>query len=323
MNTESKPRFVFVNYISRSGSTLLCKLLNEYQGVSVGIEAGFPGSTKKMISDEFRVIKNLDQLNHYLDILFNDIRFKEWRLDLTEVSTRIANNGFPVGFKNILETLFNEYFKDDEPAEIYIHKAGYYIDALEEVINEFKDSKNIYITRDPRAIYNSQKNADCLYSGKKMGDNFIHFIYQYKRRVKTAQSTDVDKLLTIKYEDLIDNPEKIVGKVLSYIGIENAIRKENANDYSKRIPENQKSLHTNVGSEPNTKSLSKWVGNLSLPELYLIQRNLSNEMDALGYEKNKLPFMSARQMLSYIGMCTKYNYYAFRRNTKRLCHDLQ
>jgi len=317
MNIESKSRFIFVNYISRSGSTLLCKLLNEYKGVSVGIEAGFPGATKKIISDEFRVIKDIDALNKYLDILFEDIRFKEWRLNRVGVTKRITNNGFPVGFKNILEALFDEYFKDDEPSEIYIHKAGYYIDTLEEVINEFKDSKNIYITRDPRAIYNSQKNADCLYSGKKMGDNFIHFIYQYQRRIKASKSADVNTLLLIRYEDLIANPDKTVDKVLSYIGINDAVKKDSVSDYAERIPENQKSLHTNVGSAPNAKSLHKWVGNLSLAELYLIQKYLSDEMDYLGYVKDKLPLMGVNEVSAYIRLYLKYKYYVIRRRIER------
>lgn len=318
MSGEIRSKFVFINYISRSGSTLLCKLLNEYKGVCVGIEAGFPGATTKMISDEFRVINDLDHLNQYLDLLFVDIRFKEWQLDRDEVTNKIIENGFPLSFKNLLYVLFDVYFKNDEVADIYIHKAGYYIDTLDEVFDEFEDAKNIYITRDPRAIYNSQKNAACLYSGKKMGDNFIHFIYQYKRRVKTSQSTDVNKLIIIRYEDLIESPESIVAKVLSYIGIENAVKKNNAKDYSEMIPENQKSLHTNVGSKPNTKSLNKWRGNLSLPELYMIQRNLSDEMDVLGYVKIELPVMSVKDMLQYIRLSAKYKYYVLRRRLE-LC----
>jgi len=209
-------------------------------------------------------------------------------------------------FRSVLRACFDEYFGEND-ADIYIHKAGYYIDILDEVRDVFGDSvKNIYITRDPRAVYSSQNSATCIYSGTLMGRCLANFVYQYKKRARIANSDNTGNLLCLKYEDLIEDSGKVVESVLTFLGLPEAVIE--GGSYAARIPDGQKHLHENVGSAPNMKSFNKWQTKLAAHEVRFIQKKLSGEMRGLGYEPIKLGNPGVTGLVRYLGLEVKFRY---------------
>jgi len=302
----TEPEIVFVNYLSRSGSTLLCKLLDRYKGISVGIEAGFPGAITKLIPDEYREINEDGLLARYLDELYQDVRFRDWKVDQQRLFSRLRRTGYPLTFRDILLACLEEYFGHGR-VEIYIHKAGFYIDILDDVRSIFGDCvKNIFIIRDPRAIYSSQNNATCIYSGRLMGSCLANFVYQYKKRVQIVKADKSNTLLCIKYEDLVKDTDQVMEKVLSFLGIPHAELEDG--DYADRIPDGQKQLHVNVGDAPNINSFDKWKAKLRAHEVLFIQRKLSSEMRSLGYKPVCVDGLSATGFFLYMILELKYIY---------------
>ena len=287
-----KQTIAFINYISRSGSTLLCRLLDAYNEISVGIEAGFPGFMTELVPEKYNPMTSKKQLDHYLDELYEDIRFKEWQVNRTSLIARLGKIGYPITFQDILLSCLQEYF-GHHSGVVWVHKAGYYVDLLDEVRASFPGSKNIYMVRDPRAIFLSQKNATCLYTGKSMGSSLCYFIYQYKKRMRIVMNNSKSKdLLVIKYEELVQEDNYVEKNVLPFLGIPDAISGED--NYANKIPENQKFLHTNVSAQPNKKSIAKWKNGLQNHEVVFIQNKLKNEMKFHGYDlgekKKKIPW---------------------------------
>jgi len=306
-----KRTIVFVNYINRSGSTLLCKLLDSYDGISAGIEAGFPGFIHELIPEQYKKINSKASLDLYLNDLFKDIRFQEWNVDRGKLLSRLEKIGYPLTFKEILLCCLEEYFGDCK-AKIWVHKAGYYIDLLEEVLSVFPDSKNIYIVRDPRAIFSSQKQAVSIYEGKSMGYSLCAFIYQYKKRMNVVMNnlSSMD-FLVVKYEDLVKQNDYMEEIVLPFLAMQYA-KKNGEGNYSEKIPDNQRSLHTNVSSQPSGKSIEKWKKGLQRHEILFIQKKLKSEMQYWGYEfadKQRLTwgdrFLYLKKEMEYLIFSTK------------------
>ncbi|MEN8258768.1 MAG: sulfotransferase [Thermodesulfobacteriota bacterium] len=289
----------FVNYLSRSGSTFLCRLLDEYEEVSVGIEAGFPGAIHRLIPVDYEEISDDHTLKRYLDELFGDIRFQEWKIDREVLFRKLKSGGYPLTFKDILLNCMIEYF-GDATAKVFVHKAGYYIDILEDVQKTFGDTKNIFVIRDPRAIYNSQKNASCLYTGKAMGHSLPYFVWQYRKRARIVEKNKGAKnLFCIRYENLIENTQDVVAATLRFLEVRGG-KKKKAGGYGDKIPANQQKLHTNVTSAPNRKSLEKWKTGLRKDEILFIQNRLSREMSAMNYVPVSLSGLSGKEWLAYI-----------------------
>jgi hypothetical protein len=297
--------FVFVNYISRSGSTFLCRLLDEYADVAVGIEAGFPGAIHRLIPEQYETIADDQSLHCYLDELFADIRFKEWKIDRQVLLKKLQAGGYPLNFKDILHHCMLEYF-EETPSPIFVHKAGYYIDILEDVQKTFGEAKNIFVMRDPRAIFNSQKNARCLYSGKLMGHSLPYFVWQFRKRAKIVEQNRKNKnLYCVHYEKLIENTAEVMAEILDFLGV-HAAKKDVASGYADRIPENQQQLHTNVKSDPNRNSLAKWKQGLQKHEVLFIQHKLGREMAAMNYTPLPVRGLGIKGWYDYLRTELKY-----------------
>lgn len=293
-----KQTIVFVSYISRSGSTLLCRLLDAYNEISVGIEAGFPGFIKELVPERYKTISCRSSLDQYLDELFEDIRFKEWHIIRKRLTARLEKVGYPLSFQDILLSCLREYFGNNG-GEVWVHKAGYYVDLLDEVAATFPGSKNIFLVRDPRAIFLSQKNATCLYTGKSMGHSIYIFVEQYKKRTRIVMNNPLNKeFLVIKYEELVQIDGFVEKKILPFLGILDAIAGED--HYAKKIPVNQQFLHTNVSDQPNKKSIEKWKKGLQWHEIAFIQKRLKKAMKFYGYEPFDEKKISWSERLLYL-----------------------
>ncbi|MGV1098224.1 sulfotransferase [Thiovibrio sp. JS02] len=299
MMNKKEPRLAFVSYLSRSGSTLLCKLLDQFADIAVGIEAGFPGAITKLVPKEYEIIQDGNQLNSYLDELFEDIRFKEWKVDRKALVRKLTEHGYPLTFRDILLSCLKEYF-GNTGAQVFVHKAGYYVDVLNTAEKTFPGAKHIFVVRDPRAIFNSQKNARCIYTGKSMGHSLPYFVWQYKKRIKIlSDNATNNSLLCVPYESLIGDPALWIRNVLRYLDVSEE-KKETGASYSDKIPENQQALHVNVRSDPNAKSLEKWRSGLLPFELKFIQARLASEMAAYGYEPIDVPPLSVKDRMAIL-----------------------
>lgn len=312
-----KPKVVFVNYISRSGSTLLCRLLDAYGGISVGIEAGFPGYVNELIPEKHKKINDKASLDCYLDDLFVDIRFQQWNVDRGKLISKLEKIGYPLTFKEILLCCLEEYFGDCK-AKIWVHKAGYYIDLLDEVSFVFPNSKNIYVVRDPRAIFSSQKNAICIYEGKSMGYSLPAFVNQYKKRINIVKENKANKdLLVIKYEDLVQQNSYMEKIVLPFLAMPYA-KKNGGDTYSEKIPDNQRALHTNVSSQPSGRSIEKWKKGLQLHEILFIQDKLKSEMQYWNYKFTDRQRLNWLEWLFYLKKEMEYQILSL----KNLLHNI-
>ena len=295
-------KLVFLNYINRSGSTLLCKLLDQYEDISVGIEAGFPGYIRKLIPDEYKEINDDLSLKKYLNELFDDVRFKEWEIDKKSLFLKLKDISYPLTFKEILLNCLYEYFKQ-RPSKFIVHKAGYYIDIIDDVIATFGDVKNIFIVRDPRAIFFSQKNAKDLYTGKIMGNSLPYFLSQYKKRIDIIEKKNDKNLLCIRYEDLVIDTTNTMKQIINFIGARQI--KKNDNSYVNKIPKSQQYLHQNVKLDPHKDSLNKWKTGLAKYEIIFIQKKLHNEMQLFNYDPINITLSGAKEKWLYLNLTVR------------------
>lgn len=293
------PNLVFVNYLSRSGSTLLCTLLDEYEGITVGIEGGFPGFDSNLMPTDMPIIHNNADLDRYLSSLFSDIRFSEWKLEINSVKKALLDIGYPLRFRDILITCLKMHLGLD--SKYWIHKSGFYLECVNQARSEFPGAKHLYIQRDPRAIYSSQKNATSLYNSKPMAISLVAFAMRYQKRASTlAVQAGSPDILEIRYEDLVTNKEQTIQTVLNFLGAAGLRRKTESN-YKDKIPENQLSLHENINKSPMESGLDKWKSTLSPLETRFLEASLCNELELNGYEITHPP-LTLKQHGQYLAL---------------------
>ncbi|MFX0124902.1 MAG: sulfotransferase [Candidatus Hodarchaeota archaeon] len=291
----SMEQIVFLTYINRSGSTFLANLLNEYEDIGVSIEARMPDG----ILYRSLEINKPQEIKRALEVLYSDGKFGAWNIDRNYLEGEISSLDFPIRYDQLLRTILKLFFKDRK-VKVFIYKNGFYINHIEEVKSTFPEAKFIFILRDARAIYNSQKSSLNSETLKPMADNPVPVAKYYKQISSIIERyNSVDWVHVIKYEDLVSNTDYEIKKLLTFL--DSNLRKDlAAKSYFEKIPQKEKHLHKNVKSEALEKRIYAWRDELSKAEVMIIERILGNVLIRYGYELTKLDNISIKDRIGYL-----------------------
>ncbi len=137
-------------------------------------------------------------------------------------------------------------------------------------------AKFIYIVRDPRDVASS-----CVKFGWAgntwFGVNGWLRAEEYLTRLKTMISPE--KLLEVRYEDLIRNPTEILAIICDFLGIDYS---EDMFNYVKNSPYNR----------PDARYLCQWKRKLSPKDIQLVEYRARDLMIAKQYEHSDYPSLS-------------------------------
>lgn len=296
------PKIYFLDYLSRSGSTLLAKKMSTYKDILVGIEADFIDGIIRGKVD----IQSDGELDKYLSKIYKDPKFLGWGIKKNVLKNRLLTFGFPILFNDILRTVLNEYFKNGK-AEVYIHKSNFYYRSINKVKKIFPEAKFIFIDRDPRAIFNSQKHANDFLLKKLNWGNIVSFLFAYKKSQKILNIyTSLNFLYIVKYENLITQEEAEMNALLKFLSVKNEKKRGDYNYYEK-IPNNQKILHKNLKDEKNIVSrVDAWKKELKNYEIYILQFILHKELKKNNYALEDIFFRTLANKLKTIAILCNF-----------------
>ncbi len=278
-------KICFLTYLPRSGSTLLAKELDKYRQIGVTIEDNIPDG---ILRGPELYIENTKELDAYLDTLYKDEKFIKWHIDRNNLREFLIQKGeFPILVNTLFNAIYDLYFRNNP--EIVIHKKGRYCQEIEKVRKCFPASEFLHIDRDPRAIYNSQKNTRDSITGKIMRDNIVSFAlgYKYTRSIINKHSNEKD-FHVISYENLLNNRDEEIREIVNFLGIKDHF-KDDVSTYQQKIPESQNYLHKNLNMEFIEERAMAWQKELQNEEVYFLQHALKNDL-----KKKRYPFSDVK-----------------------------
>ena len=201
MPTEEN-RLIFVAGVPRSGTTLVQNILDSHPDIYGG--------------PEFDRIPNIIDLRRKLNV-----SIKQGRIDMfvnpAEVDNHIANL-----IKNLLFPVARRH-----NCTYTSEKTPWNILAFRDLIEILPEAKFIYVIRYPHAVIASMlKVAQRSKLQGVMPPDFTrsislacYYIESVLRLVKALDSKYPQKIYTLKYEDLLENPETEIKKLCAYIGV--------------------------------------------------------------------------------------------------------
>ena len=297
----SKNKIIFVIGSSRSGTTMLSRILNNHSKITSLNELHFFNDIlKKKLSDKITYKYALSICNKLLNRIDNDV----W--------TKIDNNTFHDLSNKILSkidkdsltsfTVFDSvisYYKNKEKSIYILEQTPKNILYFEEIIKFYPYAKFIHIIRDPRAVIASQKNrwkkiqrkADNvpIYNILRTLINYHPFtsLKLWKIAVKKGLSLRKynDNYLELKFEDLILNESNEINKILDFLSLNHQSNLAN-------VPQIGSSnfLHRKDKFGLNKKVIDSWKSILTKSELYICSKLTKSEQIALCYKPLKVSF---------------------------------
>ncbi|MBU3071676.1 sulfotransferase [Aestuariicella sp. G3-2] len=264
LNNHEGLRPVFIGGCGRSGTTMLASLLGAVEGAVVTPESQFKID---YLYDERNTLnyKNLWRLKTW-DLSID--RFKE--LARTSASKQLA-----------LESLVREYsFQHSGSVPCYwIDHTPDNIRYVDLLLENFKVAKFINIVRDGRAVASSMMRlkwgADTIYEASEW----------WRERVAlgfAAEHAFPDRVMTVSYEKILNNPEGELRRLCEFIGIKYTAKMLQGTGF--RMPDYRREQHLLVGSPPDSSRIEAWKSELMHSEIEIFETISSQYLKALGYQ---------------------------------------
>ena len=273
--------YSLILYDSRSGSTFLSSILNQYSGILMLPETRMP---YHILLDKNQVYNSNEKLHNLLDSIYEEKQFLELNIKRDEVlSTALVNNNLTK--EKILELILRLYFKEHEleDKEIILKiPAPYYV--LDQLHEFLKIMKVIHLVRDGRAVFYSKLSSKSL-TKKSFEKNLLIAAVGWKKKINIFNSYKGVKI-NIRYEDLILDSEKEVNKILDLLNLSESrrikIKKRSA--YFKLIGKEQKEFHQNITKNPKEINPNKFLNNLSKGQIALYEWVAKDVLHEMGYK---------------------------------------
>lgn len=272
----------FIFFDSRSGSTFLANLLSKNKDVVIPPESNFlPRLFNRYFKDD---LKDLQDINLFLDIIFSENKFSDWRLEKEALFQRMSQNiSMSLGRAIICVC---EAYRDKvaKSARIFGLKKDYtkYYSAIRYY---FPDAKIIGLIRDGRGVFNSQKKSIYSKTGRPFETNPFNAAERWSqmaRRLRLMEKESPSQTLIIHYEDLVENEAKIlkmIGKFLDF-NHRDMVKKEEGY----QVPHRYADLHKNIAKPPIRERIIAWQKELTEEEIFAFESKAFPELLKEGYD---------------------------------------
>ena len=200
-------RYFFCIGGQKTGTTILARLLDSQPMVSCIWESY---SLNPLHNTSILNPNSSNCFRHGFDQDFIvDLR-KYWKLNEKDYFSDINHryNAFsltmPLLLRDFAQRMGSRFVGDKWP---------WYIRHLGALLDVFPDCKLIYTVRDPRAVWNSAQR----FMSRERGDVVLWEIMEFDRML-TSYNLKADRLLTIRYEDILLQPAEVVAEICRFIG---------------------------------------------------------------------------------------------------------
>jgi len=257
LNEQNPP--IFILGVQRSGTTLLRLILNSHSHIAIPEESTFlmPLLKKKNIKAHLSG-KSLKALVNYLSL---NSQLKLWNYDCSDFLHSLSEKEH-ITLKNLIEEMFRSYCRNNSKS-IWGDKTPSFFRKIDILNLLFPDAKFIHIIRDGRDVFDSWRKMDP--SKKNVAVAAIEWRYKLSKIEKSLRFVPDKNRLTIRYEDLLEQPEIMIESICSFLGI---AYESDMLDFYRKSHCNVGEHHSHLIFQPiNKNNKEKWRKNLTVREV--------------------------------------------------------
>lgn len=263
-----KDPVVFIGGCGRSGTTLLRVMLNAHSGLYAGPEFNVHVNLLDRLHDKFRWLPKKAYLLY-------DQRIVETVADKFSLSTDLVKQFRKES--SCLPTFMHRVLSAAAGDALWVEKTPKNATILPYLFSHFPNMKFIHVIRDGRDVACSLRNHPrYMYEdGKKIETNInkpiSKCISRWVHDVRAARKWKDDaRYMEIRYRDLVEKPEEVLGRVCDFLGIP---FEEGMLSYYEEKQDASHFLPSKNATKPLTKApIGRWKEDLSLEERKVVER---------------------------------------------------
>ena len=246
---------IFIIGTQRSGTTLLRLILNTHSQIAIPEESTFlmPVLKKKYLQ---KVISG-ESLNSLINYLSLNNQFKLWNYDNSGFISQLSQRD-KISLKELISDIFSSYCRS-KGKNIWGDKTPSFFRKIGILRSLFPDAKFIHIVRDGRDVFDSWRRVDPTKNNVSVVA--LDWSYKLSRIEKSFRKISKGNKMVIRYEDLLEYPEKTVKALCSFIGVE---YESNMLNFYRTSHEHIGNHHSQLIFKPLDRSnKNKWKKNLT------------------------------------------------------------
>lgn len=213
-----------------------------------------------------------------IQFINNHWRFKIWKLRLPD---EFLNTNKAISFSDILDRLVQLYAAEHGSSEVatWIDHSPDNIGYVRQLLMLFPDSKFIHLVRDGRAVASSVMPLN-------WGPNTIlasaKWWKEWVERGLLAERSFPSKVLRVKYEDVVLQPEATLRKICDFCNLEYSSAMVSGKGF---VLPSYLTAHGLVGRPPQTDRVMSWRNELTNRQVQIFENFVGETLSELGYEK--------------------------------------
>ncbi|WP_420722583.1 sulfotransferase family protein [Hwanghaeella sp. LZ110] len=279
-------RPVFISGVYRSSTTFLAALVGcheQYRATSSLVKF------MRFCLYRFDPIQEPENHERLVDEAFQRVK-KRWDVtfDAAAALAYARKNG--VSYASLYDALMRQILIDNGGGDgEWIDKTAVLWSRIPDFLSMFPKGKVIHILRDPRSVCASYKKItnEPGYTYLDAAFNTVHAIQSVRRYVKELGP---DRILLLKSEDLLTNPEHHVAEICDFLDVPFSDRMMQPDKFGEILGEDWKSNTSFRGTLSGFHPPSEyWRKNMSAAEIKFVEMITQPYLSEFGYDADGLP----------------------------------
>lgn len=277
--TNSPGRPIFIGACPRSGTTLLRTMLNTHPDIAIPRETRFaPFAWEGRM--RWRNLHRRAARERFARVVFEADWSRADRL-ATPVDVAVERMGdAPPTLGSLVGTCFLLYAEATGKSR-WGDKRPMYARYLDMVFTFFPDAQYINVIRDPRAAVASMRKLKWFDGRIEPG---LDLWARSMRAVEPWRKVlHRDQYLDIRYEDLVADPEAVLGQIADFLTLDRATISTMLT-YHEHVDETAMRYHARLSEPVSAESVRSWESVLTDDEVALIEHVTADWMAGYGYQ---------------------------------------